>query len=81
MHIVYDVDNTCIFIYLSTYAGCPADFHQPLPSGMLAVFLNRCARLCGKNTTIWRDALSTVMELLNPELSGGSEVSTSLDDR
>jgi hypothetical protein len=37
------------------------DYHQPIPTGLLAVVLSRCARLCGADTTVWRDALSTII--------------------
>ena len=37
------------------------DFHQPIPSGFVAVVLSRCAVLCGTETEIWRQALSTTL--------------------
>ena len=37
------------------------DFHQPLPPGLMAVAISGCAKLCGKQTSIWRQAISTIM--------------------
>ena len=39
------------------------DFHQPLPAGLLAITLSRCAQLCSKQTTIWRSDLVTMMPM------------------
>ena len=43
------------------WSGRRYDYHQPIPTGLLAVVLSRCARLCGADTTVWRDALSTII--------------------
>ena len=49
---------------LSTIAvdevGRGYEFHQPLPSGLMAVAISACAKLCGKHTSIWRQAISTI---------------------
>eukprot|EP01045_Picozoa_sp_COSAG04_P012313 COSAG04_NODE_824_length_10051_cov_4.830687_2_plen_1826_part_00 len=37
------------------------DFHQPLPAGLMAVAISACAELCGQKTSVWRQALSTIM--------------------
>lgn len=41
--------------------GWGHDFHQPIPSGFVAVVLSRCAVMCGAETEIWRQALSTTL--------------------
>eukprot|EP01050_Picozoa_sp_SAG11_P000376 SAG11_NODE_11_length_27870_cov_16.327428_3_plen_1940_part_00 len=35
------------------------EFHQPLPSGMVAVMISRCAKACGPDTEVWRQAIRT----------------------
>eukprot|EP01043_Picozoa_sp_COSAG02_P041355 COSAG02_NODE_3420_length_6777_cov_2.529051_2_plen_1033_part_00 len=37
------------------------EFHQPLPSGLMAVAISGCASLCGKQTSVWRQAISTIV--------------------
>ena len=37
------------------------EFHQPLPSGLIAVMISRCAKACGPKTQIWRQALHTTL--------------------
>ena len=37
------------------------EFHQPLPAGLMAVAISGCARLCGNQTSVWRQAISTIM--------------------
>eukprot|EP01045_Picozoa_sp_COSAG04_P030364 COSAG04_NODE_5253_length_1686_cov_0.974795_1_plen_287_part_10 len=37
------------------------EFHQPLPAGLMAVAISECAKLCGEKTSVWRQALSTIM--------------------
>ena len=37
------------------------EFHQPLPSGLMAVAISGCAKLCGKQTSVWRQAITTIM--------------------
>ena len=44
------------------YVGRRWDFHQPLPPGLFALVLSRCAALCTEQTAIWRRDLFTVME-------------------
>eukprot|EP01047_Picozoa_sp_COSAG01_P032117 COSAG01_NODE_2307_length_7944_cov_31.370045_5_plen_475_part_00 len=44
------------------YVGRRWDFHQPLPPGLFALVLSRCATLCTEQTAIWRRDLFTVME-------------------
>jgi hypothetical protein len=39
------------------------DFHQPLPAGLLAIVISRCAALCDSRTSIWRRDLVTVMQI------------------
>ena len=43
------------------FVGRRYDFHQPLPSGLLAIVISRCATLCDERTSIWRRDLVTVM--------------------
>lgn len=43
------------------FAGQRFEFHQPLPPGLLAVVLSRCATLCGAMTSIWRTDLATIV--------------------
>ena len=38
------------------------EFHQPLPAGLMAVAISRCAALCSAETSIWRQALSTMVQ-------------------
>ena len=38
------------------------DFHQPLPPGLFALVLSRCAALCTEQTAIWRRDLFTVLQ-------------------
>ena len=42
--------------------GLRYDFHQPLPAGLLAIVISRCAALCDSRTSIWRRDLVTVMQ-------------------
>jgi hypothetical protein len=44
------------------YVGRRWDFHQPLPPGLFALVLSRCAALCTEQTAIWRRDLFTVFE-------------------
>ena len=44
------------------YVGRRWDFHQPLPPGLFALVLSRCAALCTEQRAIWRRDLFTVME-------------------
>eukprot|EP01045_Picozoa_sp_COSAG04_P042074 COSAG04_NODE_13109_length_620_cov_0.646833_1_plen_195_part_10 len=37
------------------------EFHQPLPAGLMAVAISVCAELCSDKTSVWRQALSTIM--------------------
>jgi hypothetical protein len=46
----------------SDYVGRRWDFHQPLPPGLFALILSRCAALCTEKTAIWRRDLFTVVE-------------------
>ena len=47
------------------YVGRRWDFHQPLPPGLFALVLSRCAAppLCTEETAIWRRDLFTVKEV------------------
>ena len=47
------------------YVGRRWDFHQPLPPGLFALVLSRCAAppLCTEQTAIWRRDLFTVKEV------------------
>jgi hypothetical protein len=54
------------------YVGRRWDFHQPLPPGLFALVLSRCAALCTEQTAIWRRDLFTVMET-----SGGPRMDVS----
>jgi len=45
------------------YVGSRWDFHQPLPPGLFALALSRCAALCTEQTAIWRRDLFTVREV------------------
>jgi hypothetical protein len=44
------------------YVGRRWDFHQPLPPGLFALVLSRCAALCTEQTAIWRRDLFTLMD-------------------
>ena len=44
------------------FVGRRYDFHQPLPAGLLAIVISRCASLCGERTSIWRRDLITIMQ-------------------
>eukprot|EP01043_Picozoa_sp_COSAG02_P077816 COSAG02_NODE_17224_length_1020_cov_1.070575_1_plen_290_part_10 len=48
------------------FVGRRYDFHQPLPAGLLAIVISRCATLCDERTSIWRRDLVTVMQSSNP---------------
>ena len=37
------------------------DFHQPLPPGLFAIVISRCASVCDERTSIWRRDLITIM--------------------
>jgi hypothetical protein len=58
------------------YVGRRWDFHQPLPPGLFALVLSRCAALCTEQTAIWRRDLFTVMET-----SGGPRMEVSLQQQ
>jgi hypothetical protein len=44
------------------FVGRRYDFHQPLPAGLLAIVISRCATLCDERTSIWRRDLITAMQ-------------------
>ena len=44
------------------YVGRRWDFHQPLPPGLFALVLSRCAALCTEQTAIWRRDLFTLID-------------------
>jgi len=48
------------------YVGRRYDFHQPLPAGLLAIVISRCAALCDERTSVWRRDLITIMQTSNP---------------
>lgn len=35
------------------FVGRRYDFHQPLPAGLLAIVVSRCAAICDEHTSIW----------------------------
>jgi hypothetical protein len=37
------------------------DFHQVLPAGLVGVAISRCAALCDPDTSVYRNAISTIM--------------------
>ena len=38
------------------------EFHQPLPSGLMAVVISRCAKLSSEQTSVWRQGIRTLMK-------------------
>ena len=44
------------------FVGRRYEFHQPLPAGLLAIVLSRCAKVCTDRTSIWRRDLITIMD-------------------
>ena len=43
------------------WVGRRFDFHQPLPKGLFAIVLSRCANLCDSRSSFWRRELRAVM--------------------
>eukprot|EP01051_Picozoa_sp_SAG22_P005275 SAG22_NODE_307_length_12666_cov_761.250259_9_plen_543_part_00 len=53
------------------------EFHQPLPSGLVAVMISRCTKACGPDTQIWRQAVRT-SSLVNVSGPGSETVPVEL---